>query len=315
MKTFLDWRNPTRSLSSPFQLGANQRPLKIFYDRETFLLGMATTLLDELQSAPYTEIESTWLDGEDCVEIEEHSDDGTIVTLRRRNGARSTFVGNYSTWTRFAQAEYEADKQMPEGPWKSPEHRVRRLLLLDVAQTHRADLFITDDRFLLEVNDLEIQGTNVVSTLDGVAILGAYLRNCRAFVYKSSPDGKFTASLAGNSFYIACRKSVQDLSPILNCQILEPEMKHSVSRAFHAIGPRTEQMLRARDSAVVALLQPHSDHTFDDALFAFDMFMLTLGSAFDSLARMAHSILRLNGKDQHADWRSDGWLTALRAHS
>lgn len=310
---FLGWRSPKRALSSPFQLGPDQRSLKVFYDRDTFLPGMATTLLDELQSAPDMDVESTQLDGEACVEFTRLSDGGLGVMLKKHNGYSETYVHDLSLWSHFAHRQYKNDEQLPDGLWKNPNHRLRRLLLLDVARTHNADLFITDDRFLLEVNDIEFRGTNVVSTLDGIAILGAHLRSRRIFTYKSSPDGKYTAYLAGNSFYVGCRRAIQDMSPILNSHFNDPEMKRAVDRAFYAIAPRTEQLLRARDSAVFALLQPHDHHAFDDALFALDMFMLVLGSTFDSLAQMADAILSLNSRAQYPDWRNGRWLQALRA--
>lgn len=312
MKTFLDWRHPSRSLSSPFRLGQNQRSLRVFYDRDTFVSGMASTLLDELQSAPDTEVERTQLDGKSFVEINKLQDDGMVVTIRRHDGYRETLVDNLSYWLHVAHREYEADKELAGGPWKNPEYRLRRLLLLDTANTHQADLFITDDPFLLEVSDIETRGTNVVSTLDGIAILGAHLRNRRVFIYRSSPDGRFTASLAGNSFYVACRRAIQDLSPILGSRFDDPAMKQTVAKGFHAIAPRTEQLLRARDRAVFSLLQPHDHDTIDDALFALDTFMLMLGSTFDSLAQMTNAILRLNSGAQFPDWRESRWQGALQ---
>jgi hypothetical protein len=88
-------------------------------------------------------------------------------------------------------------------------------------------------------------------------------------------------------------------------------MKRAVGTAFYAIAPRTEQLLRARDTAIFALLQPHDHHTFDEALFALDMFMLVLGSTFDSLAQMTEGVLNLDSGAPFPDWRDQRWLRTL----
>lgn len=294
---------------------------------------MATTLLDEFQSAPDLEAESTVSEGRTSVDFDEQPNDGLGVTLRKPNGYSRTLVSNYSYWTRYAHRRFAAEERLPDGPWMNPAYKLRRLLLLDVARTHNADLFITDDKFLLEICDIEIQGTNVVSTLDGIAIIGAHLRNRRVFIYKSSPDGSSTAGLAGNSFYIACRRAIQDLSHIPYSHLDDRIEKHSSgrmfysialhgnpldripkpARAFNAIAPRTEQLLRTRDNAILALLQPHSTDAFDDALFALDMFMLVLGSIFDSLAQVTDAILDLKSGVRFPSWREDRWFKALQA--
>jgi hypothetical protein len=309
---FLDWRIQSRKGDSPFQLGPRQRSLRLFYDRETFAPGMATVLLDELQSAPDLEVETTMLDGHLCVEFTELQGDGLSVVFRGRDRYSETLVQNLSTWSHFAHERFKGDGHLPDGRWKDPEYRLRRLLLMRLANQHWADLFVTDDRFLLEVSDIEFTGTNVVSTREGVAILGAHLRNRHISTYRSSADGRFISYLTGNSFYRGCRRAILNSTTIMSARFDDETMKHSVQQAFAAIVIRTEQLLRVRDNAIFALLQPHDHDVFDDALFALDAFVLVLGSIFDSLAQMVDAVLAPKSTAQHPDWKSDRWMKALR---
>ncbi|MFT4037421.1 MAG: hypothetical protein QM692_04515 [Thermomicrobiales bacterium] len=313
MLSHLTFPDPLRhnEYRSPFQRGADERPLRLFIDSHHLTHPLAASLLDEFATHPLLKVWPTHRDNRECFVLTRTDNDVLHVRFDTVTGWESTGVPFVSQWEAFSQNPPLRDGVvLPFGPWQEPSFRLQQYLLAQVAANIRADIFVTDDPFLLEYDRVAVHRINVLSSSDAIALLASFLRSRGDFNCRIS--GSFTSMLGRGGFYWGLTRA------------LLPSSWHWFSAGSTADGPvadltqiaqtaltRTEQALKARDNVHWLVLQPHNNETADDVLFYFDAFLLMLLGAFDAIAALAGTIIPPPSRAS-ASWNNAGWLHALR---
>ena len=314
MKTNYDFPKRGSDNPSPFTLGKNQRPLRMFVDRKTLRLSLASQMLDEMFRAndPDLEIFTTWFPDRDMVSWEKENNDIQTVWFQTWGGKAGSGVMNVSTWSHFASdpSILFPEGEMRAGPWSDEAYRLERYKLLKAAENRDIDFYVTDSDFLLKYTPKRVWGTNVVTSDEAISVVGTHLRNRGNFLLEASTDGWLKRSLDRISFYMILRLSI--LGPLnLSLTPGDAEMVESI-KAPGALNYRCEQMLKSRDHALVNLLQPRNNSTSDEALYFFDMFLLTMGGMLDALAKIADHELSLKSKNFDIGWNKKKWQQRIK---
>jgi hypothetical protein len=80
-------------------------------------------------------------------------------------------------WDHFARKPVLKDGLiLPSGPWTDEEYRLLQYRLAQTAVSLDADVFVTDDPFLLEFRRPDFISINFLSSVDSLALIGSYLR-------------------------------------------------------------------------------------------------------------------------------------------
>jgi hypothetical protein len=307
-----------RGNKSPFTLGPEQRPLRIFIDREHLIDGKPTQLLDEFASHDELVGVTTHKDGQDRIVFGERSDDLLRVQVITDSGVIHTGVTFVSQWDELARQPILRDGLiLPSGPWTDEVYRLRQYLLAKVAESLRADAFITDDPFLLDFRRPDFIPLNFVSSRDAVALIGSYLRNRRDFTIEMGTlkgDTPLTRKLGRGLFYWVLGRDLLPNSWRWFDAIVMSDgaTGGDLTSLGQSALTRLAQALKARDHAHWQLLQPHDNETADDTLFYLDMLLLSLSAAFDVVAHVADAALGLASRPQYISWNSNSWRADLR---
>lgn len=188
--------------------------------------------------------------------------------------------------------------------------RADRLAAQVAVQALQADLFITERPYLHEASWPIARDTALCNVYDSLALIGLYLRT--QGVYRIAHNYKFNRGLFT---WVATRELLPSAWRWFT----------GIVRSGTAIGDdrliilggsllqRFERALVGRDAVLVALNQQQDNDVRDDALSALDDVAYRLMGAFDVLARVAHRVCGLSGKERNAAWQSQNWLNDLAA--
>jgi hypothetical protein len=282
----------------------------MFIDRRTLRLGLASQMLDELFVAndPDLELITTWFMDQNMVTFEDKREDHQSIWFETPVGKIGSGVMFVSNWEHFASdpSILDPESDFEEGPWGEAPYRLERYKFLKAAEMRDMDFFVTDSKFLLEYTPERVWGTNVISSEEAIAIIGSHLRNRGNYLIEMTTDGWFKRNLDRISFYWIVRLAI--LGPISLGETLTNESSHQNFKILSALAYRCEQMLKSRDHALTNLLQPQNNQTLDEALYFFDMFLLTMGGMFDALAKIADVLLGLKSNERSIGWNKEKWL-------
>lgn len=271
-------------------------------------------MLDEFLRAPDCEFITTKVGDSDRVIFGDPKDDIQRIRILLDNGYINAGVWPLHTWEHFAANPLLVDGViLPEGPWNDYRYRLERYLLAALAHNRQTDLYVTDDRFLLEYSSQSFLKVNVVSSEDAIALVGAHLRNRHNYLVRSSPDGSATSSLDRGFFYLFARAAIFDTNTLLG-EGSDSAKQNVLATLGLALTHRSTQLLKSRDFALFQLLQPHNNQTTDDALYYFDMFLLVMGGMFDVLAQCVDASLEMETQPAEVSWHRKGWIKKLREH-
>jgi hypothetical protein len=206
MKTdlkFTSRRSVRGDIPSAFVLGPNQPPLRLLVDREHLNDGSATELLDEFATHADLDVVLSHKNGEDRIIYGERSG-GALNLLstevKTDTGTRHFHIVFAAQWyDRARDSTLPETRSLPPGPWANEEYRLKQYLLAQVAERLDTDLLVTDDPFLLNFRLPSYAHFNVLSSVDGVAIIGSYLRSRRQFDVQHGQH--FAIGLHGSWFY------------------------------------------------------------------------------------------------------------------
>lgn len=201
-------------------------------------------------------------------------------------------------------------------PAEAATRRNADSVLLGAADEIRADLVVTDRRFLLDGHWFPSLPT-LPCTLDEALVLVAQFLRLRG-VYLGWPHEEQSASYFFNRglyFWIATRAALpESWRWFTHCleagrQSGDDDISHTAQAVLH----RVERSLMARDALRWHLTLKQNNDVADDALAEVDHILVDLVGAFDAMARVAHQVLNLPSGDLYmAGWQKREWLRAVQ---
>jgi len=181
------------------------------------------------------------------------------------------------------------------------------------ARAHDCDALATTDPMLLAFPYPNfIEGVNPMTPRDTLALLGLFLRVREDFpIYF---DDGFQLNFGRSLFYDMLVREYVPASwrwfagaAVHARHVSDDSFRLTAQSALE----RLERALRARDRMHVDLQRRASRETATDALFYFDVGLLMLGGAFDSLARVADRALGLCTPPAQISW-GNSWPRKLK---
>jgi len=196
------------------------------------------------------------------------------------------------------------------------EEELRRVLVLGSAcASWGVDALVTGSHILSPDSPWKNLGrdANVMTAEEAIALLGLYLRWRGDYTYMV--DGNFSQYFPADFFY---RTVVMALLPEwgrwLGATADAADSRGQVTplALAEAVVVRMIRALRGRDRLQRQFELVRNDD-WGDALFYFDALLLSLGGAFDAIARVAHLAYSLPAKEiRFASWRRTEWVKAVR---
>lgn len=186
--------------------------------------------------------------------------------------------------------------------------RADRLAAQVAAQALEADLFITERPYLHEAAWPVAHDTAICSVDDSLALLGLYLR--AQGKYHIAHNYKFNRGLFT---WVATRELLPSAWRWFTCIVRSGSAIRDdrLTILGGSLLQRFQRALVARDAVLIALNQRQDNDVRDDALSALDDVGYRLMGAFDVLARAAHRVCGLSGKERNAGWQNQNWLNDL----
>jgi hypothetical protein len=303
------WRiPPSVNERSPFGAGQHGRPLRIVVDDDTAAEGAALDLLRTFERQPGVEIYGTRPDAARRIELaHEHSAHDVIeVRYIRPDGTRIRALGAAASWEKHARqaaGEYGLDLgQTRQG-----------LLLAQAAARHQLDAVISRAA-VLEVSSWSSHAIagHVATPEQACALLGLFLRARNDFTV--SIEGNVSTWLEFDRFYRGAAIATLPSYPDWLQVVWSLWRNGRGSEAFgllRAIDARLGRALIARDYINVRIRHWHPDETWDEVLYFFESFLLSLHGAIDAFARLLHVGLGLPGPPRRAGFQHATWRAAL----
>jgi hypothetical protein len=185
------------------------------------------------------------------------------------------------------------------------------------AETIRADLFVTDRPLPFALGRDEWSCVTLMHPDDALPVVGLYLRRQRRFILARTPaigePDRQPAEVARDQNYFYWEAAGLLLSDSwrwrIACQTYARGTgDETLSLLNTAVTHRLSQVLRARDSLLAATSVSQNMDRADDVLNQLDMILVMLMAGFDSLARICHIVLQVNGSERSAGWQREDWV-------
>jgi hypothetical protein len=214
-------------------------------------------------------------------------------------------------------AANDADAQAYEAESTDDAARLRKrdAIAAEVADTLKADVFITRREYLHVVDWSLAAGVTFLTPEDALPFLSLYVRAQGEFYIWKDEVGASTVN-RGLFYWVG----TMELLPAAwrwsaACAQLGSATKSArLVHTGNAAWQRFDRALELRDLVHRALDQPQDNDVADDALMAFDSALVFLMGALDAVARVAHDLLRLAADEKHnAGWQRDRWLRKVRS--
>jgi hypothetical protein len=192
------------------------------------------------------------------------------------------------------------------------ERRTRDALAAQVAESVRADVFLTDRPYLYAVEWQLSRGVTFLDREQALPFVSLYLRAQGEFLVFRTVDGTGTHKMnRGLFFWVATRELLNAAWRWFNACVQYSTSKGDdmVLLLGQSVLMRFTRALQARDQLHIALNRPQNNDIADDALSALDVVTLLLMGCFDATARVAHQALNIPGSAHDAGWlRDQSWL-------
>ncbi len=306
------WRIPPSFLEvSPFGAGEHGRPFRVIVDHPTLQSSPELRLLADFCRRPGVEIFSTYPTSERRVEIAvvASANDALEVRYVLPEGSRTLALFAASSWDEHARIEAE------ECGLDQASARAGLLLALASAQ-HQVDALVTEAEILAvpRWRSHAAKG-RVMSEREACALLGLFLRAHNDFTVKI--DGNHATFLPFERFYRGV--AIAGLPAY-------PRWLHVAWTAWRegrgpelfgllrAVDARVGRALIARDYVSVRVRHWRPDETWDEVLYFFESFLLSLHGAVDAFARFLHLALGLPRDVRSAGFGRRDWRKSVVSH-
>jgi hypothetical protein len=299
------WRiPPTAGDLSPFGAGQFGRPLRIVVDSESMAPSPALELLQAFSGRPGVEVFTTDLMSDRRIEFGREDSQRDAVDVRYISpGGETTLVapaaGSLRTHARMAATEYDLEEQEC---W-------RALLLVRVARRHQLDAVVSGAPVLstsMWTNSARAAG--VITAESACALLGLFLRAHNDFTVQT--QGGHSTFLPFEQFYrSAAISALPDFAGWLASAwaIWRQQETAKPFALLRAIEARLGRALVARDYVNVRIRHWRPDETWDEALYFFESFLLSLSGALDALARLFDVAAGQSSKRGAVGFRKEAW--------
>lgn len=177
----------------------------------------------------------------------------------------------------------------------------------------RADLYVTERDFLHKRGGYSTSGVTVCSPEDALPLVGVYLRTQGEFPVL----GRFHFG-RGLFYWVGTRELLPASWRWLSAcgQHSSQSGDESALLLASSLLQRVERALEARDQLYATLNQKQDNDLRDAALADLDAVLVSFMAGFDIVARVAHLVLGIQGKDYQAGWQKkdrNGWWEQVRA--
>ena len=306
------WRlKPSFSELSPF--GAQDgRPLRIVIDSQTAPADAGLELLREFSRRPCVEIFATEDRSLPTIELgpEDRDRDALRVIYNAARGRREAALFAASSWRAHAHAaavEYGLN-----------EHETwRGLMLTQASRRHEIDALVCGAAVLRTQQWAEhAREGHLVSSDAASALLGLCLRAHNDFTV--SVTGNVSNFMPFERFYRGCASAALPEFPAWLGAAWAIRQERDQPRPFvllRALEARIGRALVARDYVEIRIRHWHPDDVWDEALYFFESFLLSLGGALDALARALDSALRMNSSAGSIGFLKARWRNQLLARA
>lgn len=217
----------------------------------------------------------------------------------------------------------KSDETQPVYAELDPEQRAKRramdALALQVAdQALHADVFITERPYLYSGSTLvSRRDVTVCPRAEAVPLIALYLRAQREFIL---PTGDIVGKLRfgrGLYYWVGARELLPEAWRWFGACVQHAAGSGSDKLALlgGSLLSRVTQALQERDAVHIALSQPATNDTADEALGSVDTVLVLLMGAVDASARVAHEVLTVPGRERSAGWQNDEWRRRVAAEA
>jgi hypothetical protein len=295
----------TRGMS-PFSAGAQGRKLRIVVDSHTVPNSPAVALLLAFSRRPALEVFFTKGPDRPLLEIGLVDEDRDLVQIHTHDATSA--VHPASAWR-----EHAAEAALEHGI--SEEDAWRGLVTAQWCFQHRVDGFITNHPAVRIPASSAVRAKAMTDT-EGIALVSLYLRATGDFTVVQ--DGPHATYLVGDDFYRAAAVSMlpsyrESLARVFPAW--RDRQQHAAFELLIALQIRLGRALRSRDYVLVRDMSPDRDSAWDDELYFFENFLVSLSGAFDAVARMVHRLFGMPDSQLFAaGWRQrrkGRWLDGL----
>lgn len=315
----LSWEFRDEQRENPFRRGST-RPLRVTL-HASGLTGLspeqtaAIELLRELSELDDIELFETQPDAANYIRIGEEPKPGEgyfdVTVLNKGQPVRYTGVPYPEQQLTTAQGlARRSDLQHPD-----VQAALRAVLVVGAHTALGRDLLISESDWIYDARvRYVVQRANPRRILDGLQIVGLFLRSRDSYVYRARPKslsdrGAFDRSL----FYLVlARHRTPNMWRYHSaCMSLENGPASAIRRMGASILTRCKHALQARDLIGEAFYAPHDERARDDTNYHFDYLTLLLAGALDAQARITRRLYGIRSR-RNVNFRQDEFLERLR---
>lgn len=310
MIPYINFRSKQQTLAPENPFVAVNKPLVVFIDRTTFVVGADLEFLLRQADSEKLFVISTEKEGNAQLAYIPREEDILEFTVTKSDGT----VAHHGI--PFVQ-QFKRIAMSPDlTRWATPEAIERAFIAAQTAKKLEAHIFITNDKFLLEHKDIGIiANSNPLNLSDATALIGLVQRRRNNFKIVIERQGTSTfTSIHGrwSFFWFASR----DLLPsawrlVTGCAQMPDDKCRDL--ALTAIS-RTSNALKCRDHIHEQIFLEQTNSSTEDAIFYLDYYFISFTAAFDALARIADEIYQPTDSRgrrlRSITWRGS-WLQAL----
>jgi len=158
-----------------------------------------------------------------------------------------------------------------------------------------------------------LSGANLLTTEQGAALMGLYLRACGERMIEIEPPGT-GIMVSEERMYLLGALSVLSRYEVLH-EAAEDVWRQTGDPALaglaEAVAVRLGRAMKARDYLHVRRRSPNVREIWSDVLYFFESLLVCLQGAVDALARLLHRFFELKGSSRRANWGWGGWWREL----
>lgn len=284
--------------ASPFQRGTKERRLHLYVDDGSLLDGtLPTTVVRDFFGHDLIDVHTTDTSRDPHLEV-----DGPCSATDSANVRR---IGKRIDGTGFVRQfgwKYDLAQRLSQ-PGADPMVLAKKLVLVDYAELHGSDAFVTSSSEILAARDEGFyRGANIMTPTEAIALTGLFLRLRQDFAYQH--HGRSHVSFGKKGFYaLLARDLVPESHRWLRlCPDGDP-WRSSSYNLVRSVLVRIERALYARDHVHEHHLVPHDFEQDEAALFYFDALLFALSGIFDATARVIHAACGMRDSPRRANWR------------
>lgn len=301
---------------SPFLRSQAERPIRITNDTASFSGASqeeleAIDLLRELSNLPEVEVLETLPGHAQYYEVGLCQQDSISIpiTLRTTDHRLSREIEHLDGLRSIAA--HIAEQCWLESPQTNAA--LKKVLLVQAHQVLRQDIFVSLCPQLLKYRSRFFGNANIRTPLEGVKILGLFLRSRDNNVWQATP--RVRKSIDNGGFYwILARHKLSNMWRYFSaCVFAEKVRKDDILYLGQSVLMRSAWTLEARDAIGTYYYVSQNNNIRDAMMYHFNYLTLLLVGAFDALARVAWRAYGIsNPKEGRAGFHREDQKMALK---